>query len=382
MVEIENKIHDFFERMETKGYTKSTLYNYRCWLNRFFKFVKNRKIIANERFTFETLKQFQKVEKNCCSAPIKKFAQYLYTHHKIPEPFQIKRESLPEIFEQYIKYYGNRCQGRTHVLAVRRMLSSLNAYLVKSAASLHKISISQIDNFLALYNKNFAPGTCKLQRSYMRGFLKYLYQHGHTKKNFAALVICAPEFARAIPPKFLRPEELQRLFGSLDLFSKRGLRANAIIHLAYYLGLRPKEITLLTLEDLSFKQKEIYIKTRKNFAPMQLPLPDTVIKAITAYIVGSRPESKSRHLFLQIATPNKPIQTSEIYHDVKIYMVQNNISASVYWLRHSFAQNLLEAGATIYEIKEMMGHKNIESSRKYLSIHINLMRKVIVNETV
>jgi len=115
---------------------------------------------------------------------------------------------------------------------------------------------------------------------------------------------------------------------------------------------------------------------------MQLPLPDTVIKAITAYIVGSRPESKSRHLFLQIVTPNKPIQTSEIYHDVKIYMVQNNISASVYWLGHSFAQNLLEAGATIYEIKEMMGYKNIESSRKYLSIHINLMRKVIVNETV
>jgi len=175
MVETENKIHDFFERMETKGYTKSTLYNYRCWLNRFFKFIKNRKIIANERFTFETLKQFQKVEKSSCCAPIKKFAKYLYTLHKIPEPFQIKRKILPEIFEQYIKYYGNRCQGRTHVLAVRRMLSSLNAYLEKSATSLHKISINQIDNFLALHNKNFAPGTCKLQRSYLRGFLIWDY---------------------------------------------------------------------------------------------------------------------------------------------------------------------------------------------------------------
>ena len=61
-------------------------------------------------------------------------------------------------------------------------------------------------------------------------------------------------------------------------------------------------------------------------------------------------------------------------------MRNNNLRASAYWLRHSYAQNLLEAGVSIYGIKEMMGHKNIESTRKYLSIHIKLMREVIIDE--
>jgi len=61
-------------------------------------------------------------------------------------------------------------------------------------------------------------------------------------------------------------------------------------------------------------------------------------------------------------------------------MYENNFKASIYWLRHSYAQNLLESGASIYEIKEMMGHKSIDSTRKYLSIHITLMREVILDE--
>ena len=61
-------------------------------------------------------------------------------------------------------------------------------------------------------------------------------------------------------------------------------------------------------------------------------------------------------------------------------MAKNNLESSTYWLRHSFAQNMLESGASIYEIKEMMGHVTINSSEKYLNIHIELMRKVIFDE--
>jgi site-specific recombinase XerD len=56
--------------------------------------------------------------------------------------------------------------------------------------------------------------------------------------------------------------------------------------------------------------------------------------------------------------------------------------SSAYWLRHTYAQNLLEAGVSIYEIKEMLGHDSIESTKKYLHIHIKLMRKVLFDETI
>lgn len=111
-------------------------------------------------------------------------------------------------------------------------------------------------------------------------------------------------------------------------------------------------------------------------------VPDNIIKAITAYIVGGRPESKARPLFLQLIPPYKPVNRQDITRYIKECMDENNLESSTYWLRHSYAQSLLVSGASIYEIKEMMGHKSIGSTQKYLSVHINLMREVILDETL
>lgn len=312
----------------------------------------------------------------------KRPGHYCNNRCKIPKFFQIRQDVLPKDFEEYLDYYKNRCQVKRVIQDARRILSGFNLYLQKLNIDLYKISIENIDSFLAYYNKNLAQGTCKLYRAYLRGFLRYLYQQGHIRRDLASLVVGPPEFARSTPPKFLRLEEVQKLFNSLDLSVIRDLRTYAIIHLAYYLGLRPKEISLITFDDISFRQKEIHIETRKTNTPTILPLPEDTIKAITAYIVGGRPASNHRCLFLQLIPPYKPIVRGDITRYVGMCIKKNNLSGSAYWLRHSYAQNLLESGVPIYGIKEMMGHKNIESTRKYLSIHIKLMREVIIDETL
>jgi len=313
----------------------------------------------------------------------KGFTQCFSKHCKIPEEFRIKQDILPTEYEQYLDYYRDQVRSKLTVQGVWRILSGFDIYLRKSKISLHTISIEDIDHFLALYNKNYSLKTCRMYRSYLRKFLKYLYQEGYIKKDLAPLVVSPPEFARSKPPKFLRPKEVEKLFDSLDLSVVKDLRTYATMHLAYYLGLRPKEISLITLDDISFRQKEIFIRSRKNYSPAQLPLPDDTIKAITAYIVGGRPESDHRTLFLQLIPPYNPVnKRNDIRRSIRECMHKNNLRASAYWLRHSYAQNLLESGASIYEIKEMMGHKNIDSTRKYLSIHINLMREVILDETL
>jgi len=286
-------------------------------------------------------------------------------------------------FEQYLDCYRTQVRRMHSVYCMRQILSALNLYLQKSNIALCKISIQQIDHFLALYNKNYATATCRVNRSYLREFLKYFYRNGYIKKNLSPLVKSPPEFARSKPPKFLRATEIQKLFGSLDLAVPKDIRTYATMHLVYYLGLRPKEVSMITLDDISFRQKEIFIRSRKNYSPAHLPLPDDTIKAITAYIVGGRPKSKHRTLFLQLVPPYKPVNiNNDVTYHIRDCMQKNNLSATTYWLRHSYAQNLLESGASIYEIKEMMGHKSIDSTRKYLSIHVNLMREIILDETL
>jgi integrase/recombinase XerD len=292
-------------------------------------------------------------------------------------------KKIPEEFERYLYYYKTQVRRKETVQRMRNILTGLDIYLQKLDITFCKISIEQVDHFLARYNKNFTPGTSRTYRSHIRKFLKYLYQEGYIKKDLAPLVVSPPDFARSKPPKFLRPNEVQKLFNSLDLSNAKDLRSYAAMHLSYYLGLRPREIRLITLDDISFRQKEVFIRSRKNCSPAHLPLPDDTIKAITAYIVGGRPKSKHRTLFLKLTPPYKPVNIkNDVAHYIRDCMQKNNLSASPYWLRHSYAQNLLESGASIYEIKEMMGHKTIESTRRYLSIHIKLMREIILDETL
>ena len=63
-------------------------------------------------------------------------------------------------------------------------------------------------------------------------------------------------------------------------------------------------------------------------------------------------------------------------------MKEAGLSSSAYWLRHTYAQSLLTIGRSIFEIKEMLGHQNIQSSQTYLHIDTQLMRKVLFDETL
>ena len=151
-------------------------------------------------------------------------------------------------------------------------------------------------------------------------------------------------------------------------------------HLSYGLGLRPDEISLITLNDVSFTQSELTLTTRKNGRPVKLPIPENIIKALAAYIIGDRPKTCHRRLFLTLNAPYRPIIPASVGHHITECIRKAGLPGTAYWLRHTYAHNLLEAGASIYEIKEMLGHDYIESPEKSLHVHIKLMRRVLFNE--
>ena len=234
---------------------------------------------------------------------------------------------------------------------------------------------------MAEFSQRLALGTCRLYRCYLRGFLKYLYQERKIiSTDLAPLLVGRRLYAQAKPPKFLRPQEVQTLFDSLKLSTSIDIRTYAMVQLAYTLGLRPKEVSLITLDDISFSKGELTVADRKGNNPITLPIPEYTIKAIAAYVVNVRPKSEYRSLFLSFHTPHRPISSAAVIHYISKAMKRAGLSCSAYWLRHTYAQNLLERGVSIFEIKEMLGQDKIESTKNYLHIHIKLMRKVLFNE--
>lgn len=376
-------IADYLEWMTSVNYTAASRQLHRAQLKLFLSFVKNRRFDWQQLFTENTRQHFKKLSGLHTTAALNGLCRYLVEQGKIkmPLPRRPTPRKLSGIFEDYVHF----CRQSRHTSvrqsnSIRRVLSALGEYLHTKQVAINRLRIEVLDAFMAEFCKPFLPTTCRNYRSIVRGFLRYLYQQGIIKKDLAPLLIGAVQFAKAKPPKFLRPHEVKQLFESLPASSAKDLRTYAIVHLAYSLGLRPVEISHLQLDDISFSRAQLTLKRRKNDNPLELPIPEQTLKAMVAYMVGGRPKSKDRHLFLTLCAPHGPMVPGLVGRYIQEAMHRAGLNASPYWLRHSYAQHLLSAGASIYEIKEMLGHDHIESSRKYLHIHTDLMREVIVDE--
>lgn len=289
---------------------------------------------------------------------------------------------LPDIYEEYFLYLAHTREiSQTKITTARRVLASLHDYLENHKLSLARLKIEHLDAFMGKFK--VAKTTLRIYRSYVRGFLKYLYaERKIVKKDLASLLVGPPLFAQKKPPKFLRPQEVKRLFSSLKLMTSVDIRTYAMIHLAYSLGLRPKEISRITLDHVSFTRGELIIKERKTTIPTILPLPKQTVKAIAAYVFKARPETEHRHIFVTYYRAHSPVRPGTVAGAIGKAMKKAGLSSSAYWLRHTYAQNLLGIGRSIYEIKEMMGHENIQCTQRYLYIDTERMRKVLFNETL
>jgi integrase/recombinase XerD len=377
-------IADYLHWMQAVNYTPASRHLHRVQLELFLDFVKNRRLGWQQLFTVKTREHFKKICGLCTTAAVNGLSRYLVEQGQIKTslPHRPPQRKLAVIFEDYLQYRQDGHQTDTHqLIGIRRVLSALCDYLTQHSITVGRLRIEQLDAFMTEFCQPFCPGTCGNYRSIVRGFLSYLYQQrGILKKDLAPLLIGAPQFGKSKPPKFLRPHEVQQLFESLSVSSAKDLRTYAMVHLAYTLGLRPGEISSMRLEDIAFTKAQLTVEDRKNKQPLKLPIPEQTLKAIVAYIVGGRPNSKDRHLVLSLSAPYGPIVPGLVARYIQEAMHTAGLNASAYWLRHTYAQHLLSAGASIYEIKEMLGHRHIESSRKYLHIHTDLMREVILDE--
>ena len=375
-------IDEYLLWMIEKGYAQGTWNTHERVLYRFLEFMRERRIPREEMFHPDILRDFQDNTGISSVSPLRMLKRYLFKYKGISLTSEVKR--LPQIYEEYLTYDA-RVYKSTHdvLLCKRRVIKALHGYLTREKIPLHRIKIDHIDAFFADYTASYSPSTRRHYRSALKGFLRYLYyEKKYIKRNMASLVTGPPGYAEAKPPKFLRHEEVQDLFRHIDICSEKGLRAYAICSLAYTLGIRPKEISLIRLDDISFVRAEVIIRERKSSHPVKLPLPDETTKAIAAYIIGVRQKNAERHVFLSLRAPYAPLSAKAVCFIITDALHSAGIKGSSYWLRHTYAQHLLEAGASLFEIKQMLGHERLQSSKRYLHIHTTLMREVIFDETL
>jgi len=374
-------VENYLEWMHRKGYSSRTINDHRCVMRRFPIFAARKKWSMEAALKPENRADFvRQCAMTKASGAMLGFSGYLENLGLVEKPGKIG--NLPELYESYLARLKKLERSKeARQKWIRKILGDFNQWLEERKIGLETLVISQVDAFLTERNRNLAPRGRSANRGIIRNFLSWLHAEKRVlKRDLAPFILSPPNFAYDNPPKYLRKEEIRRLFSSIDLSTAEGLRTGVMVRLAYTTGLRPGEIARIRLSDIAFAARELTVPERKGDNPIRFPLPDETVKAMAAYIIGARPETDEDRLFVSLSPPHRPIAGGLVSDAIGKAMKAAGLPGYPYRLRHTYAQNLLESGASIFEIKEMLGHDCIKATKRYLHIHIRLMREVLFDD--
>lgn len=163
--------------------------------------------------------------------------------------------------------------------------------------------------------------------------------------------------------KVLTKEELSTFFNACENYMYK-----TIFMLVYGSGLRISEVAALRIEDIDSKNMRLFVRKGKGQKERYTILSEESLKMLRIYYSKYRQHKRPGRIFLN--TEGKPVKEERIRIYFRRYRIKAKISKEfiVHSLRHSFATDLIERGASIIEVKELMGHSNIRSTMEYIHV--------------
>ncbi len=286
--------------------------------------------------------------------------------------------------QKYLHEYSN-------YLAVEKGLSknTLESYrrdLNKFVRFLSKLDINdpaliekvEINRFLTeLKNNSFATSTISRTIASLRSFFTFLVQEGFIDNN-PALDLEAPKIEKKLP-RVLTTGEIDRLLGQPKPAEHKGLRDKAMLELLYASGIRVSELIGLNLSD--FDPVVGYLRCRgKGQKERIVPIGSVAINYVSEYMSTARSRlcKNNGEIALFVNQHGNRMTRQGFWKILKKYALQSNINGAItpHTIRHSFATHLLENGADLRSVQEMLGHSDITTTQVYTQITRNKIREV------
>jgi len=243
-----------------------------------------------------------------------------------------------------------------------------------------KLKATDIADFMAHLTDREQPFRDKTPSSHLRNFFRFLFHTGRTVVNLAPSVprIAQPPGLRL--PRYLPPEQVERLLASLRRDTPRGRRNYAMVLLQARLGLRAQEVVAVRLDDIDWRAGELLVRG-KGKRRDRVPLPQDVGEAIATYVRCDR-KSKSRSLFVTTRPPYEGFVDAQVLNGV----LEDGFKAAgikpptryvgSHILRHSLATDMVSKGASLDEVGDMLRHRGRRSTMIYAKVDIEGLRSI------
>lgn len=263
-------------------------------------------------------------------------------------------------------------------LSYRRDLYRLEEFLAKKGiCDIVEIQADCLQEYVrSLKEQNFKAATISRHIASVKAFFHFLYEEHIVKENVAD-GLKAPKIEKKLP-EIMTMEEAERLLEQPAGETPKELRDKAMLELLYATGIRVTELITLKQKDINLKLG--YIVCRDGSRERIVPFGQKALEALLKYLHKGRHmltgENDREEVFVNCS--GMPMSRQGFWKLIKYYAGKAGIKAEItpHTLRHSFAAHLVENGADLKSVQEMMGHSDISTTQRYAAIHKNHMRMV------
>jgi len=295
-------------------------------------------------------------------------------------PLIQSKESVEKLLNNYIRYleverHASPYTVRNYTHDLRHFLEFLN---MENVATLEDVDRKLLRRYIAsLQEQGFEKSSLSRKLSALRSFYFYLMQHNFTSSN-PLLTVSSPKLEKRLP-SFLSSDEVVRLIETPDTTTPQGQRDRAMLELLYASGLRVSEIVGLDLGNVNIEAHEVRVWGKGSKERMVL-IGQPAATALERYINEGRRElqgnSSANALFIN--RYGRRLSERFLQKAISRYAIGAGLGKRVFphMVRHSFATHLLDGGADLRVVQELLGHANLATTQIYTHVTQSQARKV------
>jgi integrase/recombinase XerD len=312
-------------------------------------------------------------------ARVRRFGGHLRSCGMVPSDGEEKPGTVPPSLEGF-RVWMRRHRGaaeRTidrYEVLIRRMLPSLGSDpALYDASRVREVLLSEVRQRSSSYAKGVA--------SALRAFLRFLAAQGRCRPHLDRAVPAVREWKLSALPRYLEPEDVERVIASCDLHKPEGVRDRAVLLLLARLGLRAGDVVAMRLDDLDWRRGTLRVRG-KGHKEVRLPLPQDAGDALAEYLATARPSTDHERVFLCANAPVRPFSTSSVVSTIVCCALEragiaDPPSRGAHLLRHSAATAMLRAGASLDAVATVLRHQSADMTAYYAKVDLALLQLVV-----
>jgi integrase/recombinase XerD len=213
----------------------------------------------------------------------------------------------------------------------------------------------------------------------VKGFFKWCARNNHILYNPAS-EIELPRQGRRLPRDILTPDEIETLLSLADTSEATGLRDRALLETFYATGIRRAELSALNIDDINVQRGTLFVNQGKGKKDRMVPIGERALAWIEKYLNTARaalcPDLDNKALFLSVK--GQRLSPGVLGELVRNYLKAANINkvGACHLFRHTLATTMLDNGADIRFIQEMLGHAMLETTQQYTHVSISKLKEI------